>query len=136
VRVRRRHRRRGHRAEGLADVRAVVRSEQVRRPLLQGDRRRFGRRHAVRSCAVRERRVTPLDVWNALGGQGETPACLGRYAGPLLILGGGRTVWSDYDQVRPWKGEIMAVNDVGQFLHEVVKHWVTLHPEYMPGWMK
>jgi hypothetical protein len=77
---------------------------------------------------------TPREIWEVLGGQGEPPACLGRHAGPLLILGGGRTVWTDYDQVRPWKGEIMAVNDVGQFLHEIIKHWVTLHPEYMPGW--
>jgi hypothetical protein len=50
-------------------------------------------------------------------------------------MGGGRTVWSDYAKVRPWKGEIMAVNDVGAHLHDRVRHWVTLHPEYMPGWM-
>jgi hypothetical protein len=49
-------------------------------------------------------------------------------------MGGGRTVWDDYDRVRPWKGEIMAVNDVGMHLHDRVRHWVTLHPEYLPGW--
>jgi len=49
-------------------------------------------------------------------------------------MGGGRTVWDDFAKVRPWKGEIMAVNDVGAHLHDVVRHWVTLHPEYMPGW--
>lgn len=63
----------------------------------------------------------------------------------MLIMGSGRvatgdervyeTVWDDYARVRPWKGEIMCVNDVGQHLHDRVRHWVTLHPEYMPGWM-
>lgn len=79
--------------------------------------------------------MTPLEVWQHLGGTGEAPSHLGRHAGPLLILGGGRSVWDDYDQVRPWKGEIMAVNDIGALLHEQVRHWVTLHPEYMPGWL-
>ena len=53
-------------------------------------------------------------------------------------MGGGRTVWEDYgrwkDSVLP-KGEIMAVNDIGSHLHDRLRHWVTLHPEYMPGWM-
>lgn len=49
-------------------------------------------------------------------------------------MGGGRTVWDDYAKVRPWKGEVMCVNDVGAHLHDRVRHWVTLHPEYMPGW--
>ena len=76
----------------------------------------------------------PADIWRHLGGRGDAPSCLGSCAGPLLILGGGRSVWEDFDRVRPWKGEIMAVNDIGAFLHERVRHWVTLHPEYFPGW--
>ena len=64
-----------------------------------------------------------------------------------VAVGGGlyETVWDDYARAcpfdeqngrrRPWKGEIMVVNDVGQHLHDRVRHWVTLHPEYMPGWM-
>lgn len=57
--------------------------------------------------------------------------------GGRVAVGGGKyeTVWDDYDKVRPWKGEIMVVNDVGMHLHDTVRHWVTLHPEYMPGWM-
>jgi hypothetical protein len=79
--------------------------------------------------------VTPEQIWNVLGGVGEAPPRLGRYAGPpLLIIGGGRTVWEDFAKVRPWGGEIMAVNDVGMHLHDRVRHWVTLHPEYMAGW--
>jgi hypothetical protein len=46
------------------------------------------------------------------------------------------TVWDDYAKVKPWRGEIMCVNDVGQHLHDRVRHWVTLHAEYMPGWMQ
>lgn len=79
--------------------------------------------------------MTPVELWEALGGRGEPPTRLGRFAGPLLILGGGRTAWTDYEQVKPWRGEIMAVNDIGAHLHDRVRHWVTLHPEYMPGWM-
>lgn len=84
-------------------------------------------------------------LWHALGGRGEIPSRAGRFSGPLLIMGGGRvaigngkyeTVWDDFAKVRPWKGEIMCVNDVGMHLHDRVRHWVTLHPEYMPGWMQ
>jgi hypothetical protein len=77
---------------------------------------------------------TPSEIWKGLGGRGEIPSQSGRYTGPLLILGGGRTVWDDFAKVRPWKGEIMAVNDAGMHVHEDVKHWVSLHPAYFPGW--
>lgn len=54
-----------------------------------------------------------------------------------VAVGGGlyETAWDDFAKVRPWKGEIMVVNDVGMHLHDRVRHWVTLHAEYMPGWM-
>jgi hypothetical protein len=73
-------------------------------------------------------------IWRALGGAGELPSIAGRFHGPLLILGGGESVYQDWAAVRPWKGSLMAVNDVGQFIHEPLSHWVTLHPEYFPGW--
>lgn len=82
-------------------------------------------------------------LWELLGGRGELPSRAGKFSGPLLVMGGGRvalgggryeTVWDDYAKVRPWKGEIMAVNDVGMHLHDRVRHWVTLHSEYMAGW--
>lgn len=79
--------------------------------------------------------MQPAEIWRHLGGRGDPPARLGRFSGPLLILGGGRSVWDDYDRVRPWKGEIMAVNDIGMHLHDRLRHWVTLHAEYLPGWM-
>ena len=81
--------------------------------------------------------MTPLEIWRVLGGVGETPSRLGRFSGPLLILGGGRTVWDDYARWKASdlpKGEIMAVNDIGAHLHERIRHWVTLHPEYLKGW--
>ena len=76
----------------------------------------------------------PADIWRKLGGRGEIPARLGRHGGPLLVMGGGRNLWDDVGKVHPWRGEVMAVNDVGQFWHGIVAHWVTLHPEYLPGW--
>ena len=75
-------------------------------------------------------------LWRALGGRGEIPSRAGRFSGPLLVLGGGRTVWDDYAKVRPWKGEIMAVNDIGAHLHDRIRHWVTLHSEYLAGWIE
>jgi hypothetical protein len=78
--------------------------------------------------------MTPEKIWQALGGGEKSPSALGRFKGQLLILGGGANVWEDFAKVRPWGGEIMAVNDVGQYLQEPLRHWVTLHPEFMPGW--
>ena len=78
--------------------------------------------------------MTPLEIFRRLGGSGDGPARLGSRHGSLLILGGGRTVWDDFARVRPWGGEIMAVNDIGAHLHDRVDHWVTLHFEYLPGW--
>lgn len=79
--------------------------------------------------------ASPLDIWHRLGGAGEPPRLLGTRQGSLLILGGGRQVWDDYGQVRPsWTGTVAAVNDVGQHLHDRLAHWMTLHPEYLPGW--
>jgi hypothetical protein len=76
------------------------------------------------------------ELWRALGGRGEIPSRCGRFSGPLLIIGGGRTIWEDVAKVTPWKGEIMAINDVGAHFHGRIRHWVTLHKEYMPGWKK
>lgn len=78
--------------------------------------------------------MLPEALWRKLGGAGQPPSLLGSRRGPLLILGGARCVWDDYAQVRPWKGEILAVNDIGATLHEPIAHWVSLHPEYFPGW--
>jgi len=79
---------------------------------------------------------TPRDLWKRLGGGDTPPPSLARFSGPLLILGGARCVWDDLKRVTPWSGDVMAVNDVGMHYAGRLRHWVTLHPEYMPGWMK
>lgn len=78
--------------------------------------------------------MTPDAIWYALGGRGETPPRLGRYHGELIILGGSRCVWEDYEKVRKRGGDIMAVNDIGSHFKGYIRHWVTLHPAYFPGW--
>lgn len=85
-------------------------------------------------------------LWAELGTGAPPPSQAGRYSGPLLILGGGRTVWDDLAAVGTpppsgrghprWKGEVMAVNDVGAHYQGILRHWVTLHPDYLPGWMQ
>lgn len=46
-------------------------------------------------------------------------------------------MWDDYARFKAStldKGEVMAINDIGQYLHEPLRHWVSLHPEFFPGW--
>ena len=77
----------------------------------------------------------PRDIWNRIGGIGETPPpVIGRARGPLLVMGGAAGVWRDSAAVEPWDGERMAVNDIGAHHAGVIRHWVSLHPEYFPGW--
>lgn len=78
--------------------------------------------------------LSPAQIWRRLGGVGEAPSRLGMHNGSLLVLGGGRNVYADWAKVRPWGGEIMCVNDIGAHVQEIVAHWVTLHPDYLPGW--
>lgn len=80
--------------------------------------------------------LTPREIFERLGGAGESPRRLGAHRGPLLILGGGRCVWEDLARVRPWGGEIMAVNDIGSHYPGRIKHWCSLHPQYFEGWLK
>lgn len=85
---------------------------------------------------------TPGEIWRRLHGT-DPPGWVGKHAGPLLILGGGRCVWDDWkaatiavrNSPRAFNGAVMAINDIGQYLHGLLHHWVTLHPEYMPGWL-
>jgi len=79
--------------------------------------------------------LTPREIWDWLGGGDDPPPTLGRYGGPLLILGGGRCVWQDLARAAPWSGDVMAINEIGQHYAGRLRHWVTLHPEYMPGWL-
>jgi len=56
-----------------------------------------------------------------------------------LILGGASCVWHDVHTLedlmgRRWSGIVIAANDVGCHWPRHLDHWVTLHPEKMPGW--
>lgn len=87
--------------------------------------------------------LTPAEIWRRLAGS-EPPNYVGKHRGPLTVLGGGRCLWEDvaalgapqpkHGIVLP--GDIMACNDAGQYWHGPLQHWVTLHPEYMAGWVK
>lgn len=71
---------------------------------------------------------------NGVQGAGDPPPISNQFKGDLLIIGGGRGLWEDVGKVRPWTGDVMAVNDVGAYYRQTLNHWATLHPEYMPGW--
>lgn len=63
------------------------------------------------------------------------PAIAGQYSGRLLIMGGARCVWGDLEALGEFRGDKMAVNDIGSHYHGYIRHWTTQHPEYMGGWM-
>jgi len=71
---------------------------------------------------------------NGVEGEGKEPPLANRFSGNLTIIGGGRSVWDDLDQFSI-NGDVMVVNDIGCHYHQRIQHWVTLHPEYMPGWL-
>lgn len=53
----------------------------------------------------------------------------------LIILGGGRCVWDDYDMVRHHKHDIMAVNDVGMHIPSPLAHWYSNDAAMIPKWV-
>jgi hypothetical protein len=72
---------------------------------------------------------------------GELPPIAGQFSGALLILGGARCVWDDVRSLpggdlalEKWPGDIMATNDIGAHVHQFIRHWTTLHEDYMAGW--
>ena len=68
------------------------------------------------------------------GGAAEAPSYLGKYHGTLVVLGGGRCVWDDYNRVREEPHQVMAVNDVGMYYDGTLEHWVSLHANYLLLW--
>jgi hypothetical protein len=71
----------------------------------------------------------------ALGIAGRLPSLAGQFGGALLVMGGAACVRDDLLSVDAgWRGARMAVNDIGAHYHSTIDHWVTLHPDYMPGW--
>lgn len=79
--------------------------------------------------------MTPEALWQLLSGEGHTPSRLGCFNGSLLILGSGRCIWEDLDVVEPWSGHVMAINDIGAHFRGPIRHWVSMHPRFMNGWM-
>lgn len=77
---------------------------------------------------------------NGVKGHNPAPTLLGNYNGPVVVLGGGRCVWSDVvaiEKILPREECLhMAINDIGQYWHHELTHWVTYHPGFMPGWIR
>lgn len=70
------------------------------------------------------------------GGGNEPPSYLDKYRGNLIVLGGGRCVWDDWQKLKAqnYSGSLMAVNDIGQWLDNI-EHWVSLHPANFRHWI-
>lgn len=52
----------------------------------------------------------------------------------LVILGGGRCVWDDYEVVRNNSHDIMAINDIGMHIPEPLSHWYSNDAAMLPKW--
>lgn len=57
------------------------------------------------------------------------------FSGAILIMGGAACLWNDLKALGDWPHDRMAVNDIGSHWHHPLRHWATLHPDYLPGWM-
>lgn len=78
--------------------------------------------------------LAPREIWDRLGGGDNPPPKLGRYRGALVVMGGGRCIWGDIDALKDFSAARIAVNEIGMHYPGRLDHWLTLHPEYMPGW--
>ena len=83
--------------------------------------------------------------------EGEPPNLVGKYSGTLLVVGGGRCVFKDiakytgdsgtgtFTGLRRWQEsgshDVMAVNDIGQWLTCKIEHWCSLHADHLMNWM-
>ena len=63
---------------------------------------------------------------------GPLPEIAGRFRGPLMIMGGGPSVWDDADSLS-LQCDIMCVNDIGMYVPGV-RHWYSHHADRLPGW--
>ncbi len=92
-------------------------------------------------------------MWESNGITGEGPGpphVAGQYSGLLVLMGGADCIWHDLQGIAAmfdksfgplWEqgmipAHYMAVNDIGAYWQGELHHWLTLHPNYMPGWMK
>ncbi len=76
-------------------------------------------------------------IENIRGG-GDLPSLAQSYSGKLLVMGGGRSLWQDLHKinVEKWQGHIMGVNDIIAYWQGPMEHAVSMHNEYMAGWIK
>jgi len=75
-------------------------------------------------------------IMSALCPEGLLPSLVGQFSGPLLIMGGAECVRADLAKVdSDWRGQRMAVNDIGAHYRGTLDHWATLHPAYLAGWL-
>lgn len=79
--------------------------------------------------------LSPHEIWQRLGGGPNPPPRLGRYSGAAIAIGGARCVWDDLAATAHIAGDRAAVNEIGMHYPGRLAHWLTLHPEYMPGWL-
>lgn len=91
---------------------------------------------------------------HGIKGEGNPPPCFKeRDGGVALVIGSGRTVWEDLDRflgpnktqplqrrLLQWTeetgwdgrhGDVIAVNDIGMYLHCHVRHWASLHGDHL-----
>lgn len=77
-------------------------------------------------------------MWEYRGikGGGQPPSYLGKYHGNLIILGGARCVWSDFQKLKDtgYAAQVMAVNDVGMYFDQSLDHWVSMHANFLSLW--
>ena len=59
----------------------------------------------------------------------------GKYSGPAIVMGSGRTLWDDLARIPAKEYAYIAVNLAGCFCQRNVSHWCSLHPEYFPNWL-
>lgn len=78
--------------------------------------------------------LSPREIWDRLGGGDNPPPRLGRHSGAAIAIGGARCVWDDLATLEGVAGDRAAVNEIGMHYPGRLAHWLTLHPEYMPGW--
>lgn len=78
-------------------------------------------------------------MWEFRGikGGGDPPSYLGKFKGRLIIIGGARCVWEDYQRLTAggFSGAVMAVNDVGMYFDKSLDHWVSMHANYLAQWV-
>jgi hypothetical protein len=86
---------------------------------------------------VRHRLTGGAQVWEANGvrGHGDKPAYAEERSGSLLVMGGGRCVWEDLEQLGQWSGATMTANEVGAHYQGSIDHWASLHPDFFPFWI-